>query len=144
MVIVAGALLSSVEAAAQQQHGLIGTWTGNIEPEYIYHQYDPNYPVARTIVVTAVGPDGNCVGIFSSPVRPIPADITVAGDEVTIITHGIHLSNRGLYGERTFHLHREGKILNGTLTFPQPRSSSNPLIAPTFRVSFHRVGDPDQ
>lgn len=144
MVIIAG-LLSSVEAVAQQQHWLIGTWTGNIEPEQIYHQYDTKTSAARTIVVTAVGPDGDCVGTFSRPDRLIPAQITVAGDEVTIITRGaLQRGNRGLFGGRTFHLHREGEILNGTLTFPQPRSSSNPLIPPKLGISFHRVHDSGQ
>jgi hypothetical protein len=137
-IIIAGVLSSSVEAAAQQQHWLIGTWTGSIEPEAIYHQYDTKTPAARTIVVTAVGADGNCIGTFSNPLRPIIAQITVEGDEVTIITSN-QRGNRGLFGARTFHLHREGQILNGTLTFPQPRSSGGGVIPPTLHISFHRV-----
>jgi hypothetical protein len=133
-------LLFSVKAVAQQQHWLIGTWTGTIEPEAIYHQYDTKTPAARTMVVTAVGPDGNCVGTFSNPMRPIIAQITVASDEVTIITSN-QRGNRGLFGARTFHLRREGQILNGTLSFPQPRSSGGGVIPPTFRISFHRVGN---
>lgn len=108
-IIIAGMLLFSVKAVAQQQHWLIGTWTGTIEPEAIYHQYDTKTPAARTMVVTAVGPDGNCVGTFSNPMRPIIAQITVASDEVTIITSN-QRGNRGLFGARTFHLRREGQI----------------------------------
>jgi hypothetical protein len=129
-IIIVTGMLSSVEAAAQQQHWLIGTWTGNIEPVAIYHQYDPNAPATRTMVVTAVGPDGNCVGTFSRPDRPIPAQITVADDEVTINTAGGR-GNRGLFGGRTFHLHREGQVLDGTLSFPQPRTSGGGVIPPT-------------
>ena len=70
-IIIAGVLLFSTKAVAQQPHWLIGTWTGSIEPEAIYHQYDTKTPAARTMVVTAVGPDGNCVGTFSNPMRPI-------------------------------------------------------------------------
>ena len=131
-------LLFSVEAAAQQQHWLIGTWTGNIEPEAIFHQYDTKTSAARTMVITAVGADGNCVGTFSRPGRLIPAQITVAGDEVTITTSNLS-GNRGLFGGRTFHLHREGQVLDGTLSFPQPRSSGGGVIPPTFHISFHRV-----